>query len=89
MYTTWYRSVKSASSWNINHSYNIGLTTSESETVHYLHEFKEEKDKTICKMMSKTQLKTLGLNSNAKCVNGVPYADPTQFLSALCSFSRD
>jgi hypothetical protein len=56
--------------------------------VDYLREFKEEKDKVICKM-SKTQLKMLGLVSNGKCISGVPYSDPTQFLSALCSFSRD
>jgi hypothetical protein len=29
------------------------------------------------------------LISNGKYVNGVPYSDPTQFLSALCSLSRD
>jgi hypothetical protein len=56
--------------------------------VDYLREFKDEKDKAICKM-SKTQLKLFGFISNGKCVNGVPYSDPTQFLSALCSFSRD
>jgi hypothetical protein len=54
----------------------------------YLREFKDEKDKAICKM-AKTQLKSFGLISNGKCVNGVPFSDPTQFLSALCSFSRD
>jgi hypothetical protein len=42
----------------------------------------------ICKM-SKTQLKVFGLISNCKYINGVPYSDPTQFLSTLCSFSRD
>lgn len=56
--------------------------------VDYLREFKEEKDKAVCKM-SKTQLKMFGIISNGKCVNGVPYSDPTQFLSALCAFSRD
>jgi hypothetical protein len=56
--------------------------------VDYLRECKDEKDKAVCKM-TKTQLKVFGLISNGKCVNGVPYSDPTQFLSTLCSFSRD
>ena len=56
--------------------------------VEYLRECKDEKDKAVCKM-TKTQLKMFGIISNGKCVNGVPYSDPTQFLSTLCSFSRD
>jgi hypothetical protein len=47
-----------------------------------------EKDKIICKM-SKTRLKVLDIISNGKCVTRVPYSDPTQFISALCAFSRD
>ncbi len=56
--------------------------------VDYVREFKEEKDTPVCKM-SKAQLKDFGIISNGKCVNGVPYADPSQFLSVLGSFSRD
>jgi hypothetical protein len=67
---------------------SVSLPPNQNLRVNYLREFKEEKDKAICKM-SKTQLKMFGLISNGKCVNSVPYADPTQFLSALCSFSRD
>jgi hypothetical protein len=66
----------------------VSLPPNQNLLVDYLREFKEEKDKSICKM-SKTQVKMLGLISSGKCVNGVPYADPTQFLSVLCSFSRD
>jgi hypothetical protein len=67
---------------------SVSLPSNQNLLVDYLRELKEEKDKAICKM-SKTQLKLFGLISNGKCVNGVPYFDPTQFLSALCSFSRD
>jgi hypothetical protein len=56
--------------------------------VEYLREFKEEKDKSICKV-SKADLKVFSIISNGKCVNGAPYTDPSQFLSALCAFSRD
>ncbi len=66
----------------------VSLPQDQNLLVDYLREFKEEKDKDICKM-SKTQLKMFGLISNGKSVNGVPYTDPTRFLSALCSFSRD
>jgi hypothetical protein len=69
-------------------STSVVLPANQNLLVDYLREFKDEKDKAICKM-SKTQLKLFGLISNGKCVNGVPYSDPTQFLSALCSFSRD
>jgi hypothetical protein len=67
---------------------SVSLSPNQNILVDYLREFKEEKNKAICKM-SKTQLKMFGLISNGKCVNGVPYADPTQFLSALCSFWWD
>jgi hypothetical protein len=67
---------------------SVVLPSNQNLLVDYLREFKDEKDKAICKM-SKTQLKLFGLISNGKCVNGVPYSDLTQFLSALCSFSRD
>jgi hypothetical protein len=72
-----------------NPTTSVSLPSNQNLLVDYLREFKEEKDKAICKM-SKTQLKLFGLISNGKCVNGALYsADPTQFLSALCSFSRD
>jgi hypothetical protein len=66
----------------------VSLHSNHNLLVDYLREFKDEKDKAICKMY-KTQLKLFGIFSNGKCENGVPYSDPTQFLSALCSFSRD
>ncbi len=66
----------------------IALPPNQNLLVDYLREFKEEKDKAICKI-SKTQLKMFGLISNGKCVNGFPYADPIRFLSVLCSFLRD
>jgi hypothetical protein len=67
---------------------SVELPSNQNLLVDYLREFKDEKGKAVCKM-SKTQLKLFGLISNGKCVNGVPYSDPTQFLSALCSFLRD
>jgi hypothetical protein len=57
---------------------SVSLPPGQNLLADYLREFKEEKDKAICKM-SKTQLKMFGLISNGKCVNGVPYADPTHF----------
>ncbi len=71
-----------------NPTTSVSLPSNQNLLVDYLREFKDEKDKVICKI-SKTQLKVFVLISNAKCVDGVPYSDPTQILSALCSFSRD
>ncbi len=70
-----------------NPTTSVSLPSNQNLLVDYLREFKE-KDVVICKM-SKAQLKLFGVISNGKCVNGVPYSDPTQFLSAHCSFSRD
>jgi hypothetical protein len=70
------------------HTTSVSLPSNQNMLVDFLREFKEEQDKFICKM-SNTQLKLFVLISNGKCVNGVPYSDPTQCLSALCSFSRD
>ncbi len=66
----------------------VSLHSNQNLLVDYLRELKDEKHKAICKM-SKTQFKLFGIISNGMCVYGVPYSDPTQFLSALCSFSRD
>ena len=63
-------------------------TPNKNVLVEYLREFNEEKDKSICKL-SKADLKVFSIISNGKCVNGVPYTDPSQFMSALCAFSRD
>jgi hypothetical protein len=65
----------------------VSLHSNKNLLVDYLRLFKDEKDKAICKM-SKTPFKLFGIISNGKCVNGVPYSYPTQFMSALCSFSR-
>ncbi len=64
---------------------SVSLPSNQNLLVDYLREFEEEKDKAICNM-SKTQLKLFGLISNGKCVNGVPYSDPTQFLSCSAHF---
>jgi hypothetical protein len=66
----------------------VSRSSNQNLLVDYLREFQDKKDKAIC-TMSNNQLKFFGLIPNGTCVNGVPYSDPTQFLSVLCSFSRD
>jgi hypothetical protein len=70
-----YRSLsrESPGSWTGSQYYGSGFISFQSEFAG---------GKAICKM-SKTQLKLFGITTNGKCVNGVPYSDPTQFLSAL------
>ncbi len=81
----WWTSELGRSTWDntINPSDGSGFNGLQSEFVGWLLA-----GVSACKM-SKTQLKVFDLISNGKCVNGVPYSDPTQYLSALCSFSRD
>jgi hypothetical protein len=77
------QSKKQAAEISTNPTTSVSLPSNQNLLVDYLREFNAEKDKAICKM-SKTQLKLFDLISIGKCVNGVPYFDPTQFLSAIC-----
>jgi hypothetical protein len=82
------QSNQQAAGSSTNPTTSVSLPSNQNLLVDYLREFKEEKDKAICKM-SKTQLKLFGLISNGKCVHEVPTvfrSDPVS-LSALLILS--